>query len=282
MSPSREQPDPREPDSGSPDHELMLWLDGELPADRVRAMKDRLRSDDMTTEAIHRLAAAERDLARVFAPPAEVPPLPEAPRTLAFMQRPAPALLSLAAAAMVALSLWFLLPLVRPAPLLAPTASFAQVYAALTPRFSPDHICTTPESFTQYAVDYLSIPLALTDYPASLELVGWSPAILSGGRPVLSRQAVVLFARYESDPLLVVVDLAANDSPAARDAAQQLTAALPQDARPNNLNASILNASINIFRTEAAGVVAYELTTRDQPVITPRLTLDSSSTLPPG
>lgn len=123
----------------------------------------------------------------------------------------------------------------------------AQVYhQTVKDGFEPYYECHDDKRFADTFADRQGIPLHLTEMPEGSMMKGLS---YLGG---LSRETTAMLCDVEGDPVMVFVDRAENDRPAA--------------AEEND-------PELNIFRTERDGLVFYEVTPLDKPTMTKHMVL---------
>jgi hypothetical protein len=110
--------------------------------------------------------------------------------------------------------------------------------------FEPEWICETDEEFAAAVEQRLGRPLLVRQDEPGISVLGWAYAD-GYGRPIVSNQTMVLLVRVGDDPVLVFMDRAEAD-------------------RPLDLSGEL---GLKLFRSEADGLVLYELTPRSEPAV---------------
>ena len=115
----------------------------------------------------------------------------------------------------------------------------AEVYREIVADgFEPYYECREADRFADTFARRQGVPLALLPLPAGVRMLGLS---YPGG---LSRDTTGMLCEVDHQPVMVFVDRADADNPAAADGA---------------------DAATRVFRTERAGLVFYEVTPLDGP-----------------
>lgn len=123
-----------------------------------------------------------------------------------------------------------------------------QVYTRLVSGgFRPEFVCTTEEEFAKAVRDRFGQAL-VSRAAESIALIGWAYNDQYQGR-LIGFRTLVLMARVEGDPVIVLMDHADQD--------RSLSV-------PDHLG-------LRLFRRRVGGLVCYEVTPRLQPEILPRL-----------
>jgi hypothetical protein len=113
------------------------------------------------------------------------------------------------------------------------------IYARMEARdFAPEVVCTTSEDFYAFMMKRFRQPMVPATV-ANVQLLGWGYSDAYSGS-MLSLNAVVLLAKAEGEPVVVVMDRRSEDRGVKLDPA----------------------SGLNLFRRELGSVVLYEITKR--------------------
>lgn len=113
------------------------------------------------------------------------------------------------------------------------------IYARMESRdFAPEVVCTTSEDFYAFMMKRFQQPMVPSTV-ANVQMLGWGYADAYSGS-MLSLDAVVLLAKAEGEPVVVVMDRKSKDRGVKIDPA----------------------SGLNLFRRELGSVVLYEITKR--------------------
>ncbi len=251
---------------------LDAYLDGRLNDQQRADLEATVRADPSLRAEFDRAQLAEAGLKRLFEPPAARELLPDQlllPASLPFSAHEAPTAPGLPAAAEPSTASrparrsrapiwWAAAALVGlagaaaiyvsnpPAPAVQPPRgkaplSPAELYAKLEKRkFRPSFVCENDEQFAKFLGDRFGSGAVLAQ-SAGVEVLGW--AYEDG---MLGEATAVIMTRYQSQPVVIVVDQKKYDRP------------LPEPALP-----------LHLFRSECNGMVFYEITPLEAPHILP-------------
>lgn len=231
---------------------LETWLDHATQDDRAHAARDPKVSDSVRA-ALAAQRTIDAALRRQFSPPADSPPITgvdASPRASAGAMRHSsgsPALrrwAPLAAAAIVVLGLgtvalrvfW---PSDAPSVKGPPIAMDVQYRDEVASGYSPYWICRTSQEFTQRFKSRFGHGLNMADPPPGIKAEGMDYV------NSISPKTVCVLGRVQEQPVMVFVDLAANDR-----------------NRPQ-----VTDPKLHLFNRTVGPYVLYELTPLDAPAM---------------
>lgn len=227
---------------------LNAYIDGELSPAEQAEFEQLVERDADLRRRLEELRSAERDLRTVFAASApERVTVPEPERESVGRASPLQAFLrfelqgrhlaGLAAAVLIIAAGWLFVRW-----LITPVGDPAgRLYSRHTFSMQPDHVCTTPEAFVDYTVEFLNEPVT-ANYDTPVELVGWVAP--SGYRSIDDEPSRILLARAPTgEPVIVLFQTGSR-----------------WEVHQND-------PEINIFRDRVGEVRLTELTPLDRPVV---------------
>lgn len=259
-------PDPRKADSRdariADRLELLVesYLLGELEGEQLAGFERDLAGSEELRRQVDMQRQVEASLRRLYVAPQpaasdvisrEWPTLAE---QAARRRRPLLARritwLSAAAAILLGVGIWSWIPREHVTPL-AP----GELYTIMRGRgFVPEFVCTTDDAFAKLIRDRFGQGLAPT-HAVGVEMLGWGYSSDYYGSP-LSKNALVLLARSEGEPVVVVMDRLSEDRTlqAPRTCSQRAEGS----GKP----------PLNMYRTVMGKLVLYEITPRPEPEVT--------------
>lgn len=171
----------------------------------------------------------------------------------------------------------------------------SQVYQKLIDHgFVPEFVCTTQPEFIKTVRERFGTGLGLREEPAGLEVLGWAYGDAYEGR-IVGEKTLILMARVNTHPTLVLIDRLREDRPIEDPAALMgnwtggdikalsQPGSPPADGAPNDpakpmgnwvggdIQAMSLpdtprpDGRLSIFRKQTGGLVLYEVTPLDRP-----------------
>ncbi|MBC7835981.1 MAG: hypothetical protein H7Y88_12910 [Phycisphaerales bacterium] len=258
------------PQTPPPPDPLELYLDGLLEGVALAAFEAELARNPALRRQVELQSSIDAQLAAGFRPPSaaslpaasftagSAPADAIAPGTAPMAGRISPAPSSVgrrlryyAAAAAILLSLagsWSVYVNLT-APKFGVVTPQAVYQRLVSSGFNPEFVCTTDEAFVAALVDRFGQGGAVVMEPTpSIELVGWAYA--NGYEGVtISPDTLVLMARVEGEPVIVLMDKASRDRTLKKPELE----------------------SLDMFRRTVGGLVLYEVTSVGGPRIIDRL-----------
>ncbi len=244
-APNRSRPD-------QPNLDLIAaYLDGSLDPAKAQAFEKSLAQDPALQAEVQFQRRLDASLNRIFdfdgvAAPTEAPapiPMPVAPPRATPSRWRLGAMVSIAAALLLALGLTYYF--LNPADpnLIGPDQVYAKMQAV---NFKPQWKCKDNQEFIDTVQKRLGEGLVVPDDTPGLQVVGWAYSSSYGQYPI-SASTMILITKKDNDNVLLLVDRASSD--------RRLT--VPKDS------------GLHIFRDTVGGLVLYEVTPRNEAVVIP-------------
>lgn len=239
------------------------YLLGELSGEELAGFeRDLARSEELRRQ-VELQRQVEASLKRLYVAPEPVDPgviaqeWPTLAEKAALRRRPWHARrltwLSAAAAVLLGVGIWSWIPrehVTRLAP--------QELYLIMRGRgFTPEFVCTTDEAFAKLIRDRFGQGLVPT-HALGVEMLGWGYTSDYYGSP-LSKNALVLLAKSEGEPVVVVMDRLSEDrelEPPAPCVSGTRTPGAPK------------KSPLHMYRTVLGELVVYEITPRSAPEVT--------------
>ncbi len=226
---------------------LEAYLDGSMTPDESAAFRRELEQDGSLQRELAEARAVEESLKRVFDPPAKTECPTRPPRFLRLSGRMVAGVMAVAAVVFITAVIGIYISGAPTRPSLTapvvPQWTPDRFYAVFEDEgFEPDWECEDNEHFRTYTKELFGESIEPCQAPFGLQYIGWS--YLPSGVRAMTMGTQVLFASYEGENIVVLIDLAEH----ARE--------LPASENPD----------LKVFRREVGGLVMYEITPLDEPV----------------